>query len=115
MFSGDHVTPAVRLVSHLGSGAMGTVWLAEHLALGTQVAVKLMNAEYSADAEFVDRFRREARAAAQIRSPHVVQVLDSGVTDAGVPFILMELLEGETLRNRIQRLGPLPLADVVRV
>jgi len=115
MISGEHVTPAVRLVSHLGSGAMGSVWLAEHISLGTQVAVKLMNAQYAKDPEYVERFQREARAAAQIRSPHVVQVLDSGVTAAGVPFILMELLEGETLRSRIQRLGPLPLADVVRL
>src|SRR5262249_9200739 len=82
---------------------------------GTQVAVKLMMPEYAADAEFVERFTQEAQAAARIKSPHVVQMLDSGVTADGSPYIVMELLEGETLGNRIRRLGPLPLRDVVRI
>jgi serine/threonine-protein kinase len=94
---------------------MGSVWIADHLALGTQVAVKLMMPEYATDAEFVERFQQEAKAAARIRSPHVVHMIDSGVTADGSPFIVMELLEGETLGSRIRRLGPLPLRDVVRI
>jgi serine/threonine protein kinase/O-acetyl-ADP-ribose deacetylase (regulator of RNase III) len=115
MRSGDYVTPTIKLVQHLGSGAMGSVWVAEHLALGTQVAVKLMMPAYAEDAEFVERFQQEARAAARIRSPHVVQMLDSGVTGGGAPYMVMELLEGETLGARVRRIGPLPLGEVVRI
>lgn len=115
MRPGDYVTPNIRLMQHLGSGAMGSVWSAEHGTLSTLVAVKLMSPAYLEDTEFVERFRNEAKAAASIRSPHVVQMLDSGVTQSGEPFIVMELLEGETLGSRIRRIGPLPLDEVVRI
>lgn len=94
---------------------MGSVWVADHLALGTQVAVKFIATAYARDVEMVGRFRREASAAAQIKSPHVAQVFDHGVTAEGAPYIVLELMEGETLRSRMHRLGPLPLAEVVRI
>jgi serine/threonine-protein kinase len=115
MQPGDFVKPTVRLVSRLGAGGMGSVWLAENLALGTPVAVKLMLTHHLANAELRQRFKQEAHVLARIQSPHVVQVLDYGETDAGDPYILMELLEGETLGSRLQALGPLPLSDVVQV
>ncbi|XXR84566.1 serine/threonine-protein kinase [Sorangium sp. So ce406] len=99
----------------LGQGGMGTVWVADHLSLGSQVAVKLMAPEIARCPGFIERFRREAVAAAQIKSPHVAQVFDHGITDAGVPYILMELLEGEDLKRRITRLGPLSLHELARV
>ncbi|XXY55169.1 serine/threonine-protein kinase [Sorangium sp. So ce269] len=99
----------------LGRGGMGTVWVADHLSLGAQVAVKFMAPELALCPGFVERFRREAMAAAQIKSPHVAQVFDHGVTEAGVPYILMELLEGEDLRRRISRLGPLSLRELASV
>src|SRR4051812_14787083 len=113
MIAGQHLTPTLRLVQPLGQGAMGSVWIAEHLALGTRVAVKLMAPELVRHPEFAERFRREAMAAAQLKHPHVAQVLDHGATHDGTPYIVMELLEGETLRARLDRYGSLPLSEVV--
>lgn len=91
---------------------MGSVWVADHLTLKTQVAVKFMSASVAKDPTLVARFTREATAAAQIRSPHVVQVFDHGVTSEGEPFIVMELLEGEDLAARVARLGPMSCEHV---
>jgi serine/threonine-protein kinase len=83
--------------------------------LQTQVAIKFMAATVSDDPVSVKRFAREARAAAQIKSPHVVQTHDHGVTDDGIPYIVMELLEGESLDKRLRRMGPLNLVDAVQI
>ncbi|WP_437972667.1 serine/threonine-protein kinase [Sorangium sp. So ce295] len=115
MNPGQQVTSTLRLARELGKGAMGSVWVADHLALGTQVAVKFMAPAYADQTGFVERFRREAMAAAQIKSPHVAQVFDHGVTPDGVPFIVMELLEGEDLKSRMQRLGALPPVEVTTI
>ncbi|WP_155798128.1 serine/threonine-protein kinase, partial [Sorangium cellulosum] len=115
MNPGQHVTSTLRLARQLGKGAMGSVWVADHLSLGTQVAVKFMSPVYAEQSGFVERFRREAMAAAQIKSPHVAQVFDHGVTHDGAPYIVMELLEGEDLKSRIQRLGALPPVEVTTI
>ncbi|AKT38924.1 serine/threonine-protein kinase [Chondromyces crocatus] len=112
MDAGELITPNLRLVRPLGRGAGGEVWLAEHLALDARVAVKFIARGAEAGPKRIARFQREASAAAQIKSPHVAQVLDHGVTREGACFIAMELLEGETLRSRIQRLGKLPPDEV---
>ncbi|XYI01930.1 WD40 repeat domain-containing serine/threonine protein kinase [Sorangium sp. So ce1128] len=109
------MTPTIKLVRPLGQGAMGCVWIAEHLALGTQVAVKLMAPSYAEDARSAARFRQEAQSAARLKSPHVTQVLDHGITGEGQPYIVMELLEGETLRQRMERSGPMPIDEVIRL
>jgi serine/threonine-protein kinase len=77
-----------RLERQLGKGGMGSVWLAEHLTLRSHVAVKLMDPSIADSQEGADRFRREAQAAASLRSAHVVQVLDYGV-DEGMAFLVM--------------------------
>jgi serine/threonine-protein kinase len=100
-----------RLLSRLGAGGMGSVWRARDLTLDADVAVKLMGAEFVGSGEAVARFRREARAAAAIRSGHVVQILDYGV-DGDTPFIAMELLRGESLAERLARTGPLSAVAV---
>jgi serine/threonine protein kinase len=81
---------------------MGSVWYAEHLSLSSAVAVKLLEPSIAADLHSLQRFHHEARAAAALRSPHVVQIFDHGV-DQGTPYIVMELLEGETLADRLCR------------
>jgi serine/threonine-protein kinase len=104
-----------RLRSPLGSGAMGEVWRAEHVSLGTPVAVKLVDtAKHQDAAEILARFQTEARAAAQLRSPHVVQILDHGA-EGRVAFIAMELLEGESLEQRLERRGHLLPAEAAHV
>ncbi len=96
-----------RLERQLGKGGMGSVWLAEHLALRSWVAVKLMDPAIAATPEGAERFRREAQAAASLRSAHVVQVLDYGLHEA-TPFLVMELLQGESLASCLEREKRLP-------
>src|SRR6476661_524656 len=103
-----------KLVHQLGKGGMGTVWLAHHLTLQSPVAIKLIEPQIANNPEALARFMREARAAAALRSPHVVQILDHGV-DGDTPFIAMELLEGESLADRLRRLGALPPAVTARI
>jgi serine/threonine protein kinase len=115
MQTGQHVTPTIKLVRPLDQGAMGAVWVAEHLALDTLVAVKFMAPGYADNERSVLRFRQEAQAAARIKSPHVTTVFDHGITTEGQPYIVMELLEGETLGERIKRAGPMLIEEVVRL
>ena len=91
-----------RLIRPLGQGGMGAVWLAQHITLDVECALKLILAEAAAVDEVRGRFEREARAAARLRSPHIVQVLDHGERE-GVPYIAMELLVGEDLATRLER------------
>ena len=103
-----------RLVRMLGSGGCGSVWRAEHLALHSPVAIKVLD-PVALDAEdTLQRFLREARAAAALRSQHVVQILDYGV-DGDMPFIVMELLDGESLEQRLARAGRLDIYATERV
>jgi serine/threonine protein kinase len=103
-----------QLVRELGRGTMGSVWEAWHLSLRSPVAVKLMAPSIAASPFALQRFLREARAAAGLRSPHVVQVLDHGV-DHGLPYIVMELLEGEALAERLARVGRLSPKETARI
>ncbi|WP_437288191.1 protein kinase domain-containing protein [Sorangium sp. So ce406] len=103
-----------RLIRPLSSGSMGTVWRADDLTLGSPVAIKMLGPLYAKDEAVRARFYQEAQAAAVLRSPNVVQILDHGV-DNDVPFIAMELLEGEDLSHRIERVGPLSPADTARI
>jgi eukaryotic-like serine/threonine-protein kinase len=91
-----------RLERQLGKGGMGSVWLAEHLTLRSWVAVKLMDPAIAATPEGAERFRREAQAAASLRSAHVVQVLDYGVHET-TPYLVMELMQGESLAGCLER------------
>ncbi len=100
---GEVIAGRYRLLRPIGEGGMGVVWAAEHVELGVTLAIKLMR---RTDGVWISRFRREARAAAQLRSRHIIQVYDYGVDD-GVPYLVMELLEGETLEARIRREGAL--------
>jgi serine/threonine-protein kinase len=104
-----------RLVRLLGRGGMGAVWEGIHTSLGTRVAVKFIEAEYAGSAEARSRFENEARAAATLRSKHVVQVYDHGVTPAGNAFIVMEFLGGEPLDKRLDRVGRLSPQETSRI
>lgn len=103
-----------RLVRPLGQGSQGAVWVADHLALNTPVAVKLIDPELAKREDARERFKREATAAAQLRSAHVVQILDHGI-DEGHPFIVMELLDGEDLFERLDKRGRLSLRETSKI
>ena len=98
----------------LGQGGMARVHQGLDRQLGRQVAIKVLAPPFDRDREFVERFRREARAAAGLSHPNVVAVFDSG-SDDGTHFIVTELVEGETLAERLHRDGPMPAADAVAV
>jgi eukaryotic-like serine/threonine-protein kinase len=108
------VTPSVRLVRCMSGGAMGSVWLAEHTGLETQVVVKFIAQEVASSPDVVQRFAREAAAASRVKSPHVVQMLDHGITD-GHPYIIMELLEGRDLQQRVREQRRLPPHEVATI
>ena len=110
--SGTYVTPTLRLLRAFGQGGMGKVWIAEHLTLDTNVVVKFMANEVAATADGAARFAREASVAAAVKSPHVVQVFDHGVTPEGDAYIVMELLEGRDLAAHISANGPMAPRDV---
>jgi serine/threonine-protein kinase len=96
---------------------MGSVWVAEHVSLRTQVVVKFMSKELASSTEAVARFSREAAAASQVKSPHVVQMLDHGVTSEplSAPYIVMELLEGRDLEHHIRAVGKLQPGEALAI
>lgn len=97
-----------RAVEPLGAGGMGSVWRARHTELDVDMAIKVMSGELAGSATAAERFKREARAAAMLRSPHVVHLHDYGV-EHGHPYMVMELLAGEDLRSFIRREAPVDL------
>jgi len=107
------ITPNVRLTRPLNEGGMGSVWVAEHLALRTEVVVKFITGDLAKNPEAVARFEREAAAASQVKSPHVVQTFDHGLTAGGLPYIVMELLEGEELGDYLDKHRRMPPKEVV--
>jgi serine/threonine protein kinase len=112
LLAGAVLARSYRLLHTIGEGGMGRVWVAEQLALDRHVAVKVLSDEAIQSQAALELFHREARATAKVDSPHVVRVLDFDVTDHGWPFLVLELLVGETLEERVQRMGSLPLDDV---
>jgi serine/threonine-protein kinase len=98
----------------LGTGGMATVWRASDEVLGREVAVKVLSPQYAADAGFLARFEREARHAARLSHPHLVTVFDCGVHE-GMPFIVMELVTGPTLRQVLDQAGTLPAGEAVSI
>ncbi len=96
-----------RILNRIGSGGMADVYCAEDTHLGRQVALKVLHHRFAQDQEFVERFRREASAAAGLQHPNVVGVFDRGAHD-GTYYIAMEFLQGETLKDLIKREAPLP-------
>jgi serine/threonine-protein kinase len=96
-----------RVGQTLGKGGMGVVVEATHLQLGTRVAIKVLRKEALDEPTMLERFLREARSAAQLRGEHVCRVTDFGTTDDGIPFMVMEHLEGEDLKTILDASGPL--------
>src|SRR5439155_8128476 len=101
------------LQREIARGGMGSIWLAFDLMLQRRVVVKRMNLSDQMASGWRGQFEHEAQAVAQLQSPNVVQIFDYGVGTDGAPYIVMELLEGEDLDQRLERQKRLPLAQVV--
>lgn len=114
MTEGRVIHGRYRLLSKLGQGGMGSVWRGIHIELGTPVAVKLIDPNVAGSPVALRRFKREAQAAASLRGSNVVQLLDYGIDEA-VPYIVMELLEGESLTSRLSRMAPLSPRETSRI
>ena len=110
VLTGTVLSGRYRLESKLGSGGMSTVYLARDETLERWVAAKVLHREISDQPDQIERFRREARAVAQVSHPNVVAVIDAG-EDGGRPYIVFEYCDGETLKQRIDRQGGLPLDE----
>lgn len=111
---GELLDDRYRILGVIGSGGMGSVFLAENELIGRRVAIKCLKPEHAADPEMLERFRREARAAASAGSEHIVDTLDLGTLPGGAPFIVMEHLLGEALASRLQS-GPMAPAAAVAI
>ncbi len=111
---GDLIAGKYRVEAQIGSGGMGIVVSARHVAMGHRVAIKILKLHEERDPHgAVLRFVREARAAARIQSDHVVRVLDVAALPDGTPYMVMELLEGGDLRALLEERGPLPVEEAV--
>lgn len=110
---GDLIANKYEVTGLLGSGGMGYVISARHVELGEMVALKFLRPEALAHAELVERFAREARAAAKIRSEHIANVFDVGTLDDGTPYIVMEYLAGKDLADYLHQEGALPISVAV--
>jgi serine/threonine-protein kinase len=111
--AGDVLAGKYRLEKVAGEGGMGVVYAAQHLVLKQRVAVKVLLPDAATSEHVVERFAREAQAAARIVSEHVARVMDAGTTATGAPFLVMEYLEGCDLEELLAVEGPLPMTDVV--
>ncbi|HET6150702.1 MAG TPA: serine/threonine-protein kinase, partial [Polyangia bacterium] len=102
-----------QLLRTLGEGGMGVVFEAEHVTMHRRAAIKVLRSELIKDEQAIRRFFNEARATNEVRHPGIVQIYDCGTREDGSPWLIMELLEGETLSRRMARLGPMPTAEVI--
>lgn len=104
-----------RLERLIARGGMGAVYEAQHLRLGSRVAVKILHSPFGADPALEARFEREINIVKQLDHPHIVRVEDADRSDDGVRFFVMEYLAGETLGKRLRRDGVLPMAEAIRI
>ena len=104
-----------RMDERLNEGGMGAVYRGTHVLMDKTVAVKVLRPALAADEKIVARFSREARAASRISHPHALSVTDFGESEDGVVFLVMEYLDGKTLKEIIREQGPMPLSRVVEI
>jgi serine/threonine-protein kinase len=103
-----------RIIAKLGTGGMGSVWLAEHFGLGRKVAVKILPPEMGRDPEYVARFMREATTAGRMEHPNIVQIHDVGYAE-GRHFIVMQYVDGESLATVVENLGAMDPRDAAKI
>src|SRR2546423_4922704 len=112
--TGEVVAERYELEELVGRGGMSSVYRAKDRLLERTVAIKMLHEHYSDDDEYVERFRREARAAARLSHPNIVTVIDRGNQD-GRQYIVFEHVQGETLKDLVRRTGPLPFDRAIEL
>src|SRR6476620_10971902 len=112
---GEVVGGKWKIVAPIGRGGMGAVYEGQNISIGKKVALKFIDAEFARHPDVASRFQREAEAASRVESAHIVHIFDSGTTDTGIPYIVMELLRGADLRARLRRFGRLPKEEAVHI
>src|SRR5690242_4972221 len=112
---GQTLHDTYTVVRLIGIGGMGEVYEVRHARLAGRYAIKLLLAGIATNVEALARFQREAEVTSSLRHPNIVQVVDFNKTTDGVPYLVMELLEGESLGARLARLGSLPLPMAVSI
>lgn len=112
---GETLAGKYRVEERLSVGGMGAVYRGTHILMGKTVAIKVLRPSLAADEKIVARFSREARAASKISHPHALSVTDFGEDEGGVVFLIMEFLNGRTLKELIRQEGPLPLTRAVEI
>lgn len=112
---GDTVEGRYRIIRRLDEGGMGSVFLAEHVLIKRRVAIKVLRSEFSEDADVIERFMNEARAAGTLGHPNIVESTDMGFTREGVPYIVFEYLEGSLLTDEIYRVHGMPVRRAIRI
>src|SRR5215211_8580223 len=111
---GEKILGSYRLVEQIGKGGMGEVYRAQHLRLGREAAVKILPVNLASEADFLKRFEREAAAVASLDHPNILPVWDYGEQD-GTPYLVMPLVAGGSLKELIERRGPMPLDEAAQV
>lgn len=113
---GREIEGKYRIDGKVGVGGMGTVYRAQRIHIGDEVAIKILHPQHVSEPQATERFRREAQAAARLKHPNAVSIYDFGVTSDGLVYLVMELVEGQSLRQIIRRQGPLTpsaTADII--
>ena len=113
--TGDVVEGRYRIIKTLGGSSLGTVFLAEHVSIKRRVAIKILNPQQATNADLVQQFMSEARAASSLGHPNIVDATDMGLTSEHVPYVVFEYLEGTLLTDEVYRVGGLPLRRVVKI
>ncbi len=113
--TGQTLAGRYEVLECIGRGGMGEVYRARHLLIDKPVAIKVLHQERAANKRAMERFQQEARAAARVGNVHIVDVTDYGFTEEGEAFLVMEVLEGESLQKTLEREGALPVARVVAI
>ena len=109
---GKAIAGRYDLVEQIGKGGMSTVWKGQDRLLDRTVAIKVLHEQFTQDDEYVERFRREARSVAQLSHPNIVTVIDRG-EDQGRQYIVFEYVEGENLKQLLERTGPMAVRDAL--
>ncbi|MEW6731610.1 MAG: serine/threonine-protein kinase [Acidobacteriota bacterium] len=112
---GKELNHSYRIVEKLSAGGMSAVFLATQLQLGNRVAIKVISPELVVDPTFVKRFQREARVGRALLHPNIVKVYESNITDDGLLYMVMELVEGETLSSYMERMAPIPAIHCLEI